>query len=493
MKKSLPYLFLTSLLLGLPLPTYAETLTLTSYYPSPFGVYDRIQLYPRPHIPEETCDSGTMYYDSDNKKFQFCRDGLWGGADGVWTQDGDNIFPTDTDTNPALKVGIGTKTPAFMLTLDDQDGGGILAIGQHNQGPTLPDLSTGTRFIWYPQKNAIRAGRAVGDKWNHDKIGDSSTSFGWDTEASGNYSVALGQGATASDQGAFAVGRNPTASAPDSFAFGNGVNATANSSFAFGRGNTTASQPDAFAFGNNVHALNNNAFAFGNAGTTASGPHSFAFGRTAQATGNDAFAIGYNTTASGNYSVAIGKSTTAGPGKNTFVFGEGLTVSGNYSVGFALDSETGVDLINANTMAIVGGNVGIGTTFPTETLDVTGYINATDGFKLNGTCFPGSCPSDKKLKRDIQPLSNSLEKISQLQPVQFQFIDNKYGSGQQIGLIAQDVEKIIPEWVSDGGDGYKHINYGLQTEMYLIEAVKELKTENDTLKARIEALEKSVK
>ncbi len=123
------------------------------------------------------------------------------------------------------------------------------------------------------------------------------------------------------------------------------------------------------------------------------------------------------------------------------------------------------------------GNVGIGTLSPGEKLDVNGNIRAT------GTITP----SDERLKTDIKPISNVLDKLLQLNGVSFVW-KNDETKKQNIGLIAQDVEKEFPEVVSTSEDGYKGIDYSKLTPI-LIEAVKELKAENDALKQRVEALE----
>ncbi|MCF6363010.1 MAG: tail fiber domain-containing protein, partial [Gammaproteobacteria bacterium] len=140
------------------------------------------------------------------------------------------------------------------------------------------------------------------------------------------------------------------------------------------------------------------------------------------------------------------------------------------------------------------GNVGIGTFSPAYRLEIEGGdVNVTAGsYRAKGLCVAGACVSDRNLKKNIVPLSSSLDKLTQLEPVNFEFIDPKYGSGRQDGLIAQDVEEVFPEWVNDSEEGYKAIKYGLQIQMYLIQALKELKIENDNLKARILALENTL-
>ena len=103
--------------------------------------------------------------------------------------------------------------------------------------------------------------------------------------------------------------------------------------------------------------------------------------------------------------------------------------------------------------------------------------------------------SDARLKVDIQPLENVLDKMGRICGVTFNWneqgkdVVGKAATGKrEIGVIAQDVESVFPELVVTGSDGYKRVDYAKMTAV-LIEAVKELKAENDNLKARIEALE----
>jgi len=63
-----------------------------------------------------------------------------------------------------------------------------------------------------------------------------------------------------------------------------------------------------------------------------------------------------------------------------------------------------------------------------------------------------------------------------------------FPEGSQIGLIAQDVEPLLPELVHESEDGYKSIDYARLTAV-LVEAMKELKAENEDLRSRIDRLE----
>jgi len=92
--------------------------------------------------------------------------------------------------------------------------------------------------------------------------------------------------------------------------------------------------------------------------------------------------------------------------------------------------------------------------------------------------------SDIALKEDIKPLSNSLSNLKQLNGYSYKF---KETGNKAIGLTAQDVEKVYPDLVT-GDEGEKGLHYsGLIAP--LIEAIKELSTEVDTLKTKVAALE----
>jgi len=121
---------------------------------------------------------------------------------------------------------------------------------------------------------------------------------------------------------------------------------------------------------------------------TVSGNYSTSFGYNNTSSNLYTMTFGYNNTASGNYSLAFGSSNTAsGYGSRVFginstvvgdystAFGRKIEVTGEYSFGISLDNPvTAYELTASNTMAIMGGNVGIATTSPATALDVNGII-----------------------------------------------------------------------------------------------------------------------
>ncbi len=91
------------------------------------------------------------------------------------------------------------------------------------------------------------------------------------------------------------------------------------------------------------------------------------------------------------------------------------------------------------------------------------------------------------LKDNVHPVENALDKVTHLRGVHFEWKDRTYGEGPQIGVIGQEVEQIFPEVVSTDDKGYKSVAYGKLVGV-LVEAMKELKAENETLRARVDAL-----
>jgi len=110
------------------------------------------------------------------------------------------------------------------------------------------------------------------------------------------------------------------------------------------------------------------------------------------------------------------------------------------------------------------------------TIDMSGAGAAT--FNNDVTAF-----SDKRLKTDIEPITNGLNKVMQMQGVYYKRNDVE-DAREQVGVLAQDMEAVLPEVVLTADDEIqtKSVDYGKITSV-LIEAIKELKAEINELKA----------
>ena len=98
--------------------------------------------------------------------------------------------------------------------------------------------------------------------------------------------------------------------------------------------------------------------------------------------------------------------------------------------------------------------------------------------------------SDISMKENIVPIPDALNKLLQLHGYSF---DWKMSHRHDIGLIAQDVQKIFPELTTDlpGQKGKLGVDYA-KIVAPIIEAIRELKLENDALKAKVDSLEKRI-
>jgi hypothetical protein len=103
--------------------------------------------------------------------------------------------------------------------------------------------------------------------------------------------------------------------------------------------------------------------------------------------------------------------------------------------------------------------------------------------------------SDRRLKRNISGLQGALSKLLRLRGVSFEYNETAQGlgcpAGARMGMIAQDVEKVIPEWVQVSEHGHRELDiHGF--EALAIEALREIKTENEQLRADVMELKTMV-
>lgn len=169
----------------------AETITMTTYLPVPRGSFSYMALEPQAGALTGACPAvGTLGVDNTGT-LRYCGTGLtWSSTPGVWTQNGDLIYLSDTGTPAAKKVGIGTSSPQFKLSLDND--GGIYAKGAFGSGATITSDSTSPKFIWHPGKAALRAGYSSVGGWSEANIGNYSIVMGKDNNASSDNAAILG-------------------------------------------------------------------------------------------------------------------------------------------------------------------------------------------------------------------------------------------------------------------------------------------------------------
>jgi hypothetical protein len=142
------------------------------------------------------------------------------------------------------------------------------------------------------------------------------------------------------------------------------------------------------------------------------------------------------------------------------------------------------------------GNIGINTTSPTQDLDINGTMrlrqlvagSSAGGIGRTSTGEIVALASDQRLKKDINTITGSLNSVCSLRGVTYKWDDTRFNNfiiddiekeKIQIGLIAQEVETVLPELVYNNGiEDLKAVKYA-EIVAVLIEAVKELKQKNE--------------
>ena len=127
-----------------------------------------------------------------------------------------------------------------------------------------------------------------------------------------------------------------------------------------------------------------------------------------------------------------------------------------------------------------------------STTKTTGAVIVTGGVGISGALNVGGdivayASSDERLKDNIELISNPIEKVQSLKGVTWDWnsnADELQQSLPNVGVIAQDVEKVLPQLVTDRDNGFKGVDYAKLTGL-LIEAIKEQQTQIDELKSKL--------
>jgi predicted acyltransferase (DUF342 family) len=165
-------------------------------------------------------------------------------------------------------------------------------------------------------------------------------------------------------------------------------------------------------------------------------------------------------------------------------FNNNVEISGNLIVNS--DVEILGNLV-VNSDASFNSNVDIsGDLNVLSRLDVLGDASFNSNVDISGTLIVDTTtyPSDFRLKTNIEDIDNGLEKVNSLRGVSYNFINRP--DKRRLGFIAQEVEEILPELVINRND-YKLLNY-VEIIPVLVEAIKELKKENENLKSNMKLI-----
>lgn len=280
-------------------------------------------------------------------------------------------------------------------------------------------------------------------------------------------------------------------------------------------------------------------------GTLGTGKFLKSINNAGDAEWSDLFPLSVNQSSSSNLLNIINTGTgyTIFAGKQG-IGGSAIFASSESSTGLIATTFTGTGIVanafstgiaayfesnGGHALIAIGGNTGIGVNDPTYILDVKsrmrlrhstetsglwlnnssnvetgflGMVNDTQmGFFIGGgwrfgvtsagnATLTGTLTqsSDRRLKKEINPLTHSLSSIYNINGYHYKWIEASRSQDLQTGLIAQEIQKIFPELVQTDEKGFLSVNY-IGLIPHLIEAVKELKTVNEKLDVKNQSLE----
>ena len=438
------------------------------------------------------------------------------------------------------------------------NGDGNVAIGANsnykNQTLTNFTNSTAVGFSSYASGTGSVAlgasSNAEGE--NSISLGLSSSASETDTISIGNsssvsaaYSVAIGGSSTTTGENSIAIGQSSSTLSNFSTSIGYDSSASGNSSNSLGY-YSKASGSHSLSLGSNSEASGSYTTALGHTskagglsstslgvGAVSTGQNSNAIGGYSNASGMNSISIGYGAQAKGNYNIAIGSNAcqyvtgtnktcigaNSGPSDSAqrsdssteslyfgtagrFISGSTnmdtnsifeLHKKGDYAVAF-LNADL---VVNGFTWTQVGGKSGHG--------DAIGFFrsktwkNQVELYNEARPGFPPASPfSDRRLKYVGNESTCGLDKIKQLKVFNYTFKKDE-NKTPHVGVIAQDLQKVFPDAVTKGTDGFLRIRF---EDMFfaMINAIKELDLKYQAqekrineLEARIERLEAKIK
>ncbi len=419
------------------------------------------------------------------------------------------------NSNNSSSLGItanpGTSTDDSAIGISNVNipsGSVMFGMGQTIGASTTKSVAIGNEV----EINGVQA-TAVGRKANA-TISD-STAIGGEASATGEFSTATGVRSVASAQCATAYGDTAHAEAIYATALGTWSTATGQYSTALGY-DSTASASYSTALGYDSDATGQYSTALGY-GSMAKAKYSNALGYSSMASNDYSTALGYYSTATGVSSSAVGRIAVAS-GASSSAFGHNSTAThaSSTAIGYAATTTASNQVVLGNSAAtvyipgnlVVGGSTYLGVD---KTIDKKYRSNVYINFRVSGgkRVLSRICEhdgnnddlyrldsdaefeySDRRLKNVGEKYIAGLEELKKLDFFHYTFKKDEEKI-PHVGVIAQDLQKVFPDAVTKGEDGYLRIR--MEDMFYaVINAVKELDLKITSIIEKVNNLVKDV-
>lgn len=401
-------------------------------------------------------------------------DSVYVGANGGYT----NVKPTGT--NLIQKLG-------NVIKVDAANGSGVITgAGRANDVPNIPE-----NYLWIGNADGVATPVSTGSLSGSFLLNTTDTFTGvlnvtGSALLTGSLSIQSGSISLKDDYDNIVIGSGTSADnnqpyTSDNVVIGRNINPTSN---------TTAKNENVLV-GNNIGFPRGTDNTFIGHGVRSTGGDFISTGNTV---------IGHNAGRSiggGNYNVIIGvngatQGTLLTNGDNNTFIGAFTSTSTNsnqqhsIAIGYSADSKgdnttyIGTPGITTHTYLeglITGSSLEIGGDITGSNALFNGTVNATGDVVAYFS-------SDERFKDNIVEIENAVEKVESIRGVEFDW-NNKQDTytGHDIGVIAQEVEAILPEIVATRDNGYKAVKYEKLTAL-LLTAVKELSERVKTLEGK---------
>ncbi len=332
------------------------------------------------------------------------------------------------------------------------------------------DTSHASRMFFDKSKGAFRAGSTDASHWDEISVGDHSVAFGDNTEAAGSNSMAAGESSIANGSASVAIGSSAYALGSGSIALGDHVSASGFYTVALGS-NTKSISLASTAIGTyNIGGGTYNSW-------IATDPLFEIGNGTSDANRSNALTVYKNGNTDINGNLTVTDTINAANGIIKGTNGEYIKVgTTNGYLAFYNDGDDGI--------VFSVGTSGDPQMYGYNNSAVTGLTVASN-LTVDGTIYN---PSDRRLKKNIETLTGTLDAVKQLRGVSFNFKDTAaYAKGKQFGLIAQELQQVLPELVDTGSNGYLKVNY-LQLVPVLLQALKEQQGQMELLEGKMAAI-----
>ncbi|MCM1073667.1 MAG: tail fiber domain-containing protein, partial [Bacteroides sp.] len=446
-------------------------------------------------------------------------------------------FAGGNDANKFSAIAIGSEAIANRVR--------SIAIGRHAEATASRAIAMGSSGD-DGQTNRARAMGAGSIAIGASALANQqdSVSLGSTAQTTGNGSISIGVGSIAGDDqnrtvnfeqeaNKIAIGTNSHARKENSIAIGTGAEANPNS---FGTYESVKKR--AIAIGWEARALDSDAIVLGNrfAGrrSTANNIGAIAIGSPAQATGRFSIAIGGSTNTTATVTGNVNVPTTIASGESSVAIGSEATATGANSVaigrGATAESANTIVLGDANSVVRIPGRLVVdgqailgydngkwqsdwdhvavirarrGCRLEVLERDGDGdwdacYVDGKYGISWARVTWADNFKSDRRLKNVGKTFNSGLDKIKKLEVFNYTFKEDE-SQTPRVGVMAQDLQKVFPNAVFKGEDGFLRIR--MEDMFYaVINAVKELDSrlsvleqkqkKIDELEKRVEKLEK---